>query len=382
MRPLPISANEREPASARARGFTLLETILASVIGSFVLLGCFSLFLSMSRVENSMNRASRQMEELAMTQQILRKSFMTIALIGEQALEAKQSELAVDGVIPVEQLPNLPRPRFIVEFDNAPSIAGMVTSAFMDGVELRDPSGFDSGPQFIEIVLPDKPVPESMRLFVPRWSSSPTDDLVEAFDPSGISRPQEESGVRGIFELRPGGARERVMEGYGVTPATGLEPRPLTPDAREAPDGWTLWWRPVYGEEYAARQTGVPFDVDSNPTLLEEAVPLIRGVRRMQVYAFAAEEDPANPDGPPIRERYPAYDASTTAQLPGFVEFIIETTGGLTAEWVFEMGWSITDESFGDPAAPEGGENPEGGADGSPAEEQLPDDTGLVGERS
>lgn len=80
----PRTQRNRNGRRARA-GFTLLETVLASVIGSFVLLGCFALFLSMSRVENSMNRASRQMEELAMTQQILRKSFMTVALIGEQA---------------------------------------------------------------------------------------------------------------------------------------------------------------------------------------------------------------------------------------------------------------------------------------------------------
>lgn len=99
--------------------------------------------------------------------------------------------------------------------------------------------------------------------------------------------------------------------------------------------------------------------------LLEEAVPLVRGVRRMQVFAFAAEEDPDNPDGPPKRERYPAYTASTAAELPGYIEFILETTGGINAEWVLEMGWSITDESLGDPAVSPDGENAEGAQDGS-----------------
>lgn len=376
--PAPPRRATREPN--RGRGFTLLETILASVIGSFVLLACFSLFVSMSRIEGSMNRASRQMEELALTQQIFRKSFMTIALIGEQALESRVSELAVDGIVPESERMNIPRSRLIIEFDQAPSIAAMGVSAQLDGVQLRDPAGYDAGPQFIEMVLPDKPVPESMRLFVPQWSSGPADDLVEAFDPSGFSRPEEESGVRGIFELRPSGARERVMEGYGIVPATGLEPTPLTPAAREAPDGWTLWWRPMYGEEYWARQSGLPFDVDSNPSMLEEAVPLIRGVKSMRVFAFAAEENPEGADLPPIRQRWPAYEASTAAELPGYVEIEIATTGGMVANWVFEMGWSITDESLGEPDAAPTGDPSDENDDQTPS--QQPDDSGRVGDRA
>lgn len=364
-------------SSRTARGFTLLETILSSVIGSMVLLACFALFVSMSRVEGSMNRASRQMEELALGQQIFRKSFMTIALIGEQALESVVSDLAVDGVVPEAERMNIPRARLIIDFDAAPSIGGMITSALLDGVQLRDPAGFGAGPQFIELVLPDKPVPESMRLFVPQWSTAPADDLVDAFDPSGISRPEEESGVRGIFELRPDGARERVMEGYGIVPATGLEPRPTTKAGRDIPDGWTLWWRPMYGEEYWARQSGLQFDIDSNPALLAEAVPLIRGVRAMRVFAFAAEENPEGPDLPLVRQRWPAYEASTAAELPGYVEMEIETTGGMVANWVFEMGWSITDESVGEPG--------DGPADSQPDDQdsaQPLDDAGLVGERT
>jgi hypothetical protein len=375
----------------RARaGFTLLETILASVVGSMVLLACFSLFLSMSRVERSMNRASRHMEELALTQQVLRKSFMTMMLVGEQTLDTAISEVAVDGVIPDSARASLPRPRLIIAFDDAPSVSQMMVSAMLDGVQLQDPAGFAVGPQRLEIVLPDKPVPESMRLFPAAWTTAATEDIVTAFDPSGIQRPLQESGVRGALELRPDGARERVIEGYGIVPATGLEPPPLNPAARVPPDGWTLWWRPVYGEEYEARQNGLVYDIDTMPGLLEEAVPLIRGIRTMRIYAFAAEEDPGNPDAPLNVQRWPEYESTTTAELPGYVGLEIETTSGVYADWVFEMGWSIAEESTGETLNGEGDEeNPANQRDTTPSgtlnpggAAPQPDSTGRFGDRT
>jgi prepilin-type N-terminal cleavage/methylation domain-containing protein len=382
--------------STRRAGFTLLEMVLASVVGSMILLACFSLFVSMGRVEKSMNRASRQMEELALTQQILRKSFMTMTLLGTQALDNAMSEVAVDGVIPEEARPTLPRPRLIIEFDESPSIGGMITAAVLDGVTLADPGGFGIGPQRIEIVLPDKPVPESMRLFPRQWVSGPGDDLVAAFDPSGIGRPENESGVRGVFELRPDGARERVIEGYGITPATGLEPRPVTPAARTAPEGWTLWWRPVYGAEYDARQYQQPYDIDLTPAMLEEAVPLVRGIKTMRVYAFAAEENPDDPDAALDVQRWPQYEATTTGELPGYVGLEIETTSGMYADWVFEMGWSLAEETTaaapadgtGDPNAdgPDGqnpdGATPNGAPAGGDGATPQPDRTGRFGDRT
>ena len=367
------------------RGFTLLETVLASVVGSLVLAACFSMFMSMSKLEKSVNRASRQMEELALTQQVLRKSFLTMVLVGEQALQTAMSDVAVDGIVPESARAGLPRPRMLIEFDSALSINSMLMSAQIDGVRIADPSGFGMGPQRIEIVLPEKPVPESMRLFPAGWSSRPKDDLIAAFDPSGIERPEQESGLRGVFELRPDGARERVMEGYGITPATGLEPRPLTPAARRMPEAWTLWWRPVYGAEYEARQFGQPFDIDSMPELLVEAVPLIRGVRMMRVMVFAGEEDPDNPDAPLIVDRWSEYESTTTAQLPGYIEFELETTSGSYANWVFELAWSLADETITQ-QAPGSGEDPQGDGDtpgqtpGGTNPQPQPDSTGQFGE--
>lgn len=356
----------------RRPGFTLLETVLASVIGSLVLAAAFTLFIGMSRAEQTMSRASRQMEELALTQQVFRKSFMEMVLAPTSSVTDAIEEAEADGEVTEDELAAMPRPRLILEFDNAASISTMMLYASLDGVRLADPAGYGYGPQRLEVVLPDKPVPESMRLFPAAWSSAPQDDLVRAFDPSGVQMPEEETGLRGVFELRPDGARERVMEGYGLSPSSGLEPRPLTPAARKPPEGWTLWWRPVYGEEYEARQNGRAYDVDLMPSLLAEAVPLIRGIKVLRWTAFAAEENPDDPDAPVITERWPEYSGTTVEDIPGYLEVELETTSGTYANWMFEMGWSLAEESVEDEPADDQGE------DGDQPDGAAPQDDGLA----
>lgn len=341
-----------------ARGFTLLETILATVIGALVLAGAVSLFTALSRAERTMSRASQHLEDLALTQQILRRACMTMVLAGRATVQNALQQAEQDGEITPEERANLPRPRFLLEFDEAPSLGAMRSNAELDGTMLYDPAGYGLGPQRLELVLPDKPVPESMRLFPAAWVRAPSDDLVQAFDPSGVQRPSSEFGLRGCFELRPDGARERVMEGFGLVPAIGLSPRPRTPAARVPAEGWTLWWRPVYGEEYWARQRGEGFDIDRRPLLLAEAVPLVRGIRRLRWTAFAAEPDPDDRQAPAIVERWPRYDATTVEDLPGYVELEIETTTGTYANWMFEMGWSLADESSEQQTAPTGQPEP------------------------
>ncbi len=326
------------------RGFTLLETVLATVVGAMVLAAAMSLFIAMSRAERAMNRASRQMEEMAITQQVLRKSFMTMVLAAQASVDRQLSLVQQDNEITDEERASLPRPRLLLEFDDADAIALMRSNAAIDGVRLLDPAGFGRGPQRLEITLPDKPVPESMRLIPRAWTTEPSDDLLGAFDPTGVERPASETGLRGCFELRPDGARERVMEGLGIVPANTPGIRPRLPASRRPPEGWTLWWRPIYGVEYQARQRGVPYDIDRHPELLAEAVPLIRGIRMMRWYAFAAEENPDDPNAPVIADRWPEYAGLTADDIPGYMEAEIETTSGSYASWMFELGWSLADE--------------------------------------
>ncbi|USN98116.1 MAG: hypothetical protein H6810_07955 [Phycisphaeraceae bacterium] len=335
----------RRSTVSRARpAFTLLETVLASIIGSMVLAAALSLFVAMSRAEQFMGKASEQIEDLALTQQVFRKSFMTMVLASQDSYARQMSNFQADGELTEDELVQLPRPRILLEFDTSPSIAAMRSNAEVDGVHLDDPADFGLGPQRLEITLPDKPVPESMRLFPAAWSTAPSDDLVQSFDPSGVERPATEAGMRGCFELRPDGARERLMEGYGLVPATGPEPPPQIPAARKPPDGWTLWWRPMYGAECQARQQGLQFDIDLQPVLLAEAVPLIRGIGKMRWFAFAAEEDPDNPDAPAEPQRWPAFEGTTTADIPGYMEVEIDTTSGTYVSWAFELGWSLAEE--------------------------------------
>lgn len=370
--------------TASVGGFTLLETVLATVIGGMVLAGALSMFVAISRTEKTMARVSRHMEELALTQQIFRRSFMTMVLAPTASVQDAVEEAEQDGEVTEVEMAGFPRPRLLLEFDAAPSIAAMQRAALLDGVRVRDPAGYGFGPQRLEIVLPDKPVPESMRLAPAAWSTGEKDDLIRAFDPSGVEIPDSESGLRGVFELRPDGARERVMEGYGIVPSTGLDPVPLTAAARTPAEGWTLWWRPIYGAEYTARQAGQAYDVDLMPSLLAEAVPLVRGIEAMRWTAFAAEDDPNDPDAPVITERWPEYAGTTVEDIPGYLEVELKTTSGAYANWMFELGWSLAEEASEE--APVGGEETpdegQGGQDGQPAPQGLDSLNALDGAQS
>lgn len=363
---------------SRPSGFTLLETVLASVIGAVVLSAAFAMFLSVSRTERSMARASRHIEELGLTQQVLRRSFMTMVLASTETVRDAVEGAEEDGEVTPDESAALPRPRLLLAFDDAPSLGAMRTNAAIEGVQLADPAGYGFGPQRLEVVLPDKPVPESMRLMPAAWSTAPSDDLIQAFDPSGVAVPVSEAGLRGCFELRPDGARERVIEGYGLVVSRDLLPPPLTPAARTSPEGWTLWWRPMYGEEFAARQAGRVYDIDLMPSLLAEAVPLVRGIEVLRWTAFAAEDDPNDPDAPVIVERWPEYAASTVEDIPGYVEIELKTTSGTYANWMFELGWSLAEESSADEASAPDDEAEPADGDAPPTPQAEP----LNGEQS
>ncbi len=99
------------------------------------------------------------------------------------------------------------------------------------------------------------------------------------------------------------------------------------------------------------------------PAMLAEAVPLVRGIEVMRWTAFAAEDDPNDPDAPVITVRWPEYAGTTVEDIPGYLELELKTTSGSYANWMFEMGWSLAEESSEDAPA-EDEETPE--EDGQP----------------
>ena len=112
-------------------------------------------------------------------------------------------------------------------------------------------------------------------------------------------------------------------------------------------------------------------------------MPLIRGVTMLRAVAFAAEENPDDPDAPLIVERWPEYESTTTVDLPGYIEIEIETTSGSYANWVLELAWSLAEETVTEQETTPDSEAPDGqdpGQNPSPTPAPQPDSTGRFGE--
>jgi hypothetical protein len=189
-------------------------------------------------------------------------------------------------------------------------------------------------PQSLEIVLPRAPIPPSLRLPTRGWAAQGF-DVDSGPEVYGIS-----GAVRGIFELRPNGSRELYLENHGMAPSGGER------QGREFEPGWTLWWRPVFPDEVARIQMGIPESTEDILRAASEAYPLVRGIKKCRFLAF----DNAY--------RKPVYAARTATDLPAYIEVEIETYSGIYSNWMFEVGWIngpdptiIEEEAADDPNA-------------------------------
>jgi hypothetical protein len=251
----------------------------------------------------------------------MRRSFnsMLMSEDSQESLEAAdqeaRGELGTGEVVETEEPAwdrEGNRPRILLQYDTSAELRQMMMLA---PPPPGDPMGI---PQRLEIVLPRSPIPPSLRLPTRGWLAQGV-DLESDREVYGIS-----GAVRGVFELRPDGSRERYLLSMGMTPSSGERVvHDEDPDRR----GWTLWWRPVFPDEIARQQAGMPETSDDFLRAAAEAYPIIRGIRTCRILAF----DNAF--------RKPVYAARTATDLPAFVEVEIECWSGLYANWMFEVGW-------------------------------------------
>lgn len=207
------------------RGFTLLETTLALVIGSLILAATLGVLMTVEDADRTLGRQSRQMNDLAATQDAVRRAMASLVLAPDgtvrEAVEASTPGADPEAVLDTQF--GGPIPGVAWRFEMTP------------GERPR-----------LEVVL-----------------SAP---LIEPVSPGSASRPAGRQGDvqrvtasellahRGAFELRePPPARP------GATPARGLE----------------LWWVPM---EPALLPAGVSFDAETlpPPTRLCREVDLLR----------------------------------------------------------------------------------------------------------
>jgi hypothetical protein len=292
----------RQRTRVRIRpAFSIIETVLAIVVGAMVLLGCVSIFLATGRAERAFAERFERTGELWTTQLAVRRTFLQL-LIEEQP----QGNRAV----------NTPavRPRVILQADPAAPAT---------------PEGWQ--PQRLEVTVSRSPVPAIVGSQYGSWLVE--NDRANSLDFSSTNLSS--GAIRGVYELRPAGTRELILVNLGLADADPTLARRMEVDP---PPGWTLWWRPILQTELAELESGVPprADLDGNPeairTRLAGAIAVLSGINSLRWQIFKSDE------------RVSEFAAAGIPDLPAFAELEVVLLNGRYASWMFEIGWTTGED--------------------------------------
>ncbi len=295
-----------------AHGFTLLETILASTVASLVLLAAMSMFLTISRVERTLDARFEQTNEMAWLQLTIRRAMLSLVMADNASIDEEGAPKVEDGKLP-------PRARILLTPDP-------LAEAYIAAGHVSRPLGA-AQIQRLEVVLDAPPVPDALLGPAAGWASRAPADAMD-FSLADIAG-EDTGGVRGVFELRPDGVRERLMR------SVGLAARDWPVRAEDDPNaGWTLWWRECSAVEIGQLTAGgqiQPDDVASpeGQERLMRAYPLVRGIEELRWEVF---DD---------NQRLETYAGLAQKQLPAYFELVIRTTTGRYVNWMFEVGWRV-----------------------------------------
>lgn len=196
-----------------------------------------------------------------------------------------------------------PRPRVLLDVDASPALkAGMKNS------------GMSGAVQRLEVLLNRPPVPAD-------YGGSMSADLQASLQASGAM------ATRYVFELRPDHA----------TPPSRLEPgERIDPNS----SGLTLWGRQLPALEKMMEPDPYLLDPTEDPA----AVRLATGLQECNWEVFMTQKDE---NGKAIsRERTPVLSAETLEDLPAYAIMKLRTASGMTADWMFEVGWSFGPETL------------------------------------
>ncbi|MCA9303890.1 MAG: prepilin-type N-terminal cleavage/methylation domain-containing protein [Phycisphaerales bacterium] len=304
---------------SHARGFTLIETVVASSIGAIVLVGCFAVFAASSRMDRAFNDRFERAADLNVAQLTMRRAMMALQM------EENQSTRVTSQGENTEDLGPEPRDRMILELDPG-------TQA--------DKSGWI--PQRFEVVLATPPIAMNLAPVSAGWVR-----MLQTEDSLDFSSPDGSGGaMRSVFELRRTNEREGVMLQTGLIDSqmyesmTGEQPAfgERGSGADEPAEGWTLWWRPILRAEASALEYGaVPYadnqgTTEEIRTRLASAVPVARGIDRCRWQLFKGDE------------MIDLYSGKTMTDLPAYAVFELQMLSGQYATWMFEVDWVLGDD--------------------------------------
>ena len=312
-----------------------METMLAMVLGAMVLMGSLGVFLSLRNMESAFAARFERTNELAITHTIFTRAMLSLQM------EETQTNIVIraqDDQTDTEEITELepdPRYRMILETDPALN---------------ADSTGWI--PQRFELVNATPPVPAGLATQAAGWYVA--QDQGESLDFSATDGSQ--GIVRGVFELRPTGQRERIMQELGLISANDLLFTELDPaltksnnatsfdDQSSRSPNWTLWWRPIlsyegeqllYGQGPFSDAAGTPDEIRAR---LAGAVPLMRNIERCSWTMFKADE------------LVSTFAGLSMSDLPAYAQFEVALTNGQYASWMFEIDWVLGDDPSTDPA--------------------------------
>lgn len=365
------------------RGFTLLEVMLASLIGAMVMALCAMLLFSGNRTEVMLAARAEQTADLGRIRVVLQRTFSSLLMVKlkqeNRTAATKPGTGSVPGAkTPSDESPLTPRLRL----EGDPDLLGLFMAP--RSLTISTPSVH---PQRLEVVLTDSPVPQSdtgeaalrslgVRSRLGQRAKKPS-AAAEASNPessggdgaSGVNgaTPDAQStqladesqttvrAVRGAFEFWP----EQLESERGVRDALGS----FNPDG-ETPVLWEMWWVPL-------PPRGEHVDDADPPQVLPLGRPYLIA-KNIRFARWVAFKD---------REHKVVLDASIPKDLPAYVEFQVETAAGLRSEWMFEIGWAMGPEAPSPPVpAPTG---PSRAASGTSAADATPlRDPTVVGSKA
>ena len=324
---MPTNISNRAPA----RGFTLIELVLAMVLGSMILVGSIGVFSAMRSMEIAFATRFEHTNELQVTQIIMTRTMLGLQMKETERNTVTRSNTSADSVAEQEAAEPESRARIILETD--PSIY---------------PDSTQWTPQRFELVTATPPVPIGLASQAAGWYVE--QDRVDSLDFSATDGSQ--GAVRGVYELRPAGQREAIMLKLGLivpgefdTPTNQVELYELTNTSLntnqtnlQTTPNWTLWWRPILyyeGSQLLQGQGPLPDTLGTSDEIrarLAGAVPLMHDIERCNWEIFKGDE------------YVQLFSALEMKDLPAYAQFEVILTNGQYASWMFEVDWVLGDD--------------------------------------
>jgi prepilin-type N-terminal cleavage/methylation domain-containing protein len=303
-----------------ARGFTLVEVTLALVLSGLVLAGCLSVFIALRNAERTFSTRFERTSELDITRTSLSRAMLSL-----QMKEAETTTVVRAGSEEeAEENEESERPRLLLH-----------TDLTVD----PDTSGWQ--PQRLEVVCATPPVPAGLASQAAEWYTAQSRE--ESLDFSALDGSQ---GItRGVFELRPKGEREIIMQRLGLSNPSSqfisdeqIQLAQQAPPAQDEIPSWTLWWRPILTYEAEQLNAGfgpLPDTVGTEEEIRERlagAIPLLREIERCVWELYKEDQFITEHEGLEMDD------------LPAYAQFEVILTNQQYASWMFEVDWVIGDD--------------------------------------